>query len=392
MPRTFDRARAALQSRDFRFLLVARLVSQFADGLFQAYLIDKLVFLSPEHSTAIGVAKAYAVLVIPFSLVGPATGVVIDRWSRRAILMVTPLFRALAALALIAVTGGRASLPLYVLALVVVSLDRFFLATAGAVMPRLVEDRNLLVGNSLNVVTGTVVTFVGLVVGTQVADQVGPRVLLAAATVAWPATAFLVSRIADPLRPETPAGTLRAELGRVAADLGRGARRLAATPAALGPIVSIGVDQFLIGIVTVLSVVVFKQQFKQGVASYGRIVGAGGVGVLVGSLTVGAFERRWPRARIMGFAFALPGVACVIAAPKIVGVTIFMVSFVLGLVSLIEFGAVFVFGIAGSVLGIVALVQLRRSTGRHGRVLAVAGILLSAASLVVAAFFTYRWI
>src|SRR2546422_5253404 len=118
MTGAIGRARAALKSRDFGFLLSARLLSQLADGVFQAYLIDKLVFLSPENqSTAAGVAKAFAVLVIPFSLVGPLTGVVIDRWSRRSILTLTPLFRAASALALIPVSRGGAGLPLYAMAL-----------------------------------------------------------------------------------------------------------------------------------------------------------------------------------------------------------------------------------------------------------------------------------
>ena len=42
MARTLDRARHALRSKDFRFLLAGRLVSQLADGVFQAYLIDRV--------------------------------------------------------------------------------------------------------------------------------------------------------------------------------------------------------------------------------------------------------------------------------------------------------------------------------------------------------------
>ena len=128
------RARAALRSTDFARLLQARLLSQFADGVFQAFLIDRLVFLSPDaQGTAAGVAKAFAVLVIPFSIVGPFAGVLIDRWSRRRILLWTPLVRAAFVLALIPLHGG--GWILYVPTLVVVSLNRFYLSTAGAVMP-----------------------------------------------------------------------------------------------------------------------------------------------------------------------------------------------------------------------------------------------------------------
>ncbi len=331
MGRTLGRAREALRSRDFRFLLSGRLLSQLADGVFQAYLIDRVVFLSVESGTAVAVAKAFALLVIPFSLVGPATGVVIDRWSRRRILAVTPLVRAAAALGVLLAAGEKANWSLYLLALVVVSLNRFYLATAGAVMPSLVPDEDLLVGNSLSAAAGTVLTFVGLVAGTQLADTLGTRGLLAITLVCWPLSTLFAAAIGDRLQASRPEGRLRDDLRRVTGELVRGARRLAATPAALGSITSVSFDQFLIGLITVLSVVVFKNEFRQGVASYGRIVGAGGVGVLVGSMTVGWFEGRLAKPQIMSLAFALAGAICLAGSVHVAGPSIILISFTLGL-------------------------------------------------------------
>ncbi len=325
------RAKEALASRDFRLLTSARIASAVSDGIFQAFLIDRLVFLSPEKGTAIGVAKAYAVLVIPFSLLGPFTGVIIDRWSRRRILVFTPLIRAAATLGILVLTSGQASLLLYALSLVVVSLNRFYISTTGAVLPALVPDEDLLMANSVTQATGTVLTFAGLVVGTQVADQVGDRGLLVAPLVLWPISAIIASWIGKVLRPAGSFRPLHTELRRVSADLARGARRLVSTPAALGSITSIGLDQFLIGVVTVLSVVVFKEEFNQGVASYGRIVGAGGVGVIVGTATVGLFEQRLEKPRIMAVAFAVAGIVGLAVAPRIIGPTVILMSFTLGL-------------------------------------------------------------
>jgi hypothetical protein len=104
-----------------------------------------------------------------------------------------------------------------------------------------------------------------------------------------------------------------------------------ATPAAFGPIVSVSLDQFLIGVVTVLSLVIFKEQFKQGVGSFGTIVAAGGVGVLVGTLTVSRLETRLSKPAIVSMSFAVSGVVALAVAPAIGGVTILLVSFVLGL-------------------------------------------------------------
>src|SRR5439155_16145156 len=128
--------------------------------------------------------------------------------------------------------------------------------------------------------------------GAGVADAVRRRALQPVTLVCWPLSTLLAIRIRAGLQASRPEGRLGAELRRVTGELVRGARRLAATPPALGSITSVSFDQFLIGLITVLSVVVFKNEFRQGVASYGRIVGAGGVGVLVGSATVGWFEGR----------------------------------------------------------------------------------------------------
>jgi MFS family permease len=330
MQGTLARARGALASRDFRFLLAARLTSTFGDGLFQAYLVAQLVFLNPEEQgTALGVAKAYALLVIPFSLVGPVAGVFIDRWSRRRILSVTPLIRALAAAALLPLSGQSALL--YVPTLVVVSLNRFFLSTATAVVPSLVPPADLLVGNSMATVGGTVMMFIGIVVGTKLADPIGTRGLLALTATLFPIAALSASRLSRAMRPTLRPEPVGGEVALVIRDLWRGARRLAATPAAFGPIVSVTLDQFLVGLVTVLSLVVFKEQFGEGVASYGNIIAAGGVGVLAGTASVGWLENVLPKSRIVATAFALAGVVTVGLAPVITGLTILVISFVLGL-------------------------------------------------------------
>ena len=328
--RSWERAREALASRDFRFLLSSRLLSQAADGFFQAFLVTRLVFLNPErNSTAAGVATAYAVLIIPFSVVGPLAGVFIDRWSRRKILTLTPLVRAVGALALVPIEGSGALL--YVPTLAVVSLNRFFLSTASASMPRLVQTESLLVANSMASVGGTVATFAGLVAGTKLADGIGTVGLLIVTAACWPIAAAFASGIATPLRPARTVRPLRAELSELLTDLRSGGRRLVATPRAFGPVVSISLDQFLVGFVTVLSLVVFRERFREGVGSYGNIIAAGGAGILVGTLTVGRLEPLWPKPVIVAGAFALAGVTCIAVAPALVGPTILLVSFVLGL-------------------------------------------------------------
>lgn len=326
------RARRALSTRDFRLLLASRLVSQLGDGLFQAVLVTVLVFLAPEEQdTAAGLAKATFILVVPFSLVGPIAGVLIDRWSRRRILTFTPLVRAAAALAIIPLAGE--SWVLYGFALVVTSLNRFFLATASASLPRVVMEEDLLVANSMAAVGGTTITLGGFLLGTQVADPdvIGHEPLLIAMGVLYAVASLSASRIRTPLRADgAPARALASIAGHVR-DLAAGLRRLRATPPALASIVTLSLDQVLVGTVTALSLVVFKDRFQEGVASYGRIVGAGGVGILAGIATVGWFEPRMAKAKIVRLGFLLAGAVCLAAAPVITGPVLLAVSFTLGL-------------------------------------------------------------
>lgn len=324
------RARSALRSRDFRSLLGGRLSSQFADGFFQAYLITQLVFLNPEkQGTTLGVFKAYAILVIPFSLVGPFAGVLIDWWSRRRIMIVTPLLRTVAVLGLVALNTD--SWPIFVAALVVVSTNRFFLASANASTPSLVPEEDLLIANSMATIGGAFATLVGIVIGTKVADLIGVSGQLLCAAVLWPLSAMFSAFIRHPLRAVRPTASMRAEVRRVAGELRRGLRRLGATPPALGAIASVTLDQFLLGFIAVLSVVVFKEQFQEGVGSYGNIVAAGGVGVMVGTAVVGWLESRLSKPRIVALAFAVAGTGALATAPRLTGLTILLLSASVGM-------------------------------------------------------------
>ncbi len=103
--------RAVVRHRDFRRLFGTRLTSQAADGAFQSALAS-VFFFSPERQTsASSVAGAFAVLLLPYSVVGPFAGVLLDRWRRRQILVVSNLIRTgmvltVAALTALHVVGG----------------------------------------------------------------------------------------------------------------------------------------------------------------------------------------------------------------------------------------------------------------------------------------------
>lgn len=366
------RAREALRNRDFRRLFLIRLISQSADGLFQASLISSVIFSPTEQTTTVGFAKATLIVSLPFSLIGPFTGVFIDRWSRRRILVVAPWFRA-AAVGLVLFDPEAAAVPFYAGALLVISVNRFFLATAVTVVPRLVPTQDLLMANSVATVGGTVALLAGVFVGGQIADAVGSTPIVVAAGVMWVVASLVAWRIRGSLTPRRlPDALLRHELQRVVAEFRDGVRRLARSPRAIGPMTAITLDQMGQGVILVLSLVVFRDRFREGVGSFSYLIGAGGIGVLAGLITVGKLEERFTKERIVAGAFLIGGLVLLAVSTHITGVTVLLASFAVGL------------SFAWKKVPVDTMVQQAIPDGYRGRVFAVYDLFYNVARVAAA--------
>jgi MFS family permease len=368
---TRQRAREALRSDDFRRLFAIRLITQSGDGLFQAALVSSIVFNPEEQNTILAFAIATLVVSLPFSILGPFTGVFIDRWSRRKILLVAPLLRTAAVwLVLFKATpvlffGG---------ALWVLSVNRFYLATAQAVVPRLVPHEDLLMANSMATVGGTVALLLGVFVGGWIADLVGDTLVIAISGAEWLVASLVATRIRSPLLPHhVPEAPVRDALGRVAREFADGITRLARTPRALGPITSITLDQVGLGMVLVLSLFVFRDRFEEGVGSFSNLIGAGGLGVLLGILTVGKLEERLPKERIVARAFFIGGLVLIAVSTYVTGWSVLVASFAVGLT------------FAWKKIPVDTMVQEAIPDGYRGRVFAVYDVAYNL-SRVAAAF------
>jgi MFS family permease len=302
-PGTLTRARSALRSGDFRKLLWIRLSGQGGDGIFQAALVASVVFSPDQQNTAKGLLAASIVTIVPFTLIGPFVGVFIDRWSRRRILTIAPLLKiAFVPLVLFDPLQWPVKIFFYAGVLAVLSINRFQLAAASAVVPRLVPADDLLIANSIATVGGTLALLVGVFVGGRIEDTIGQISVILIATTSWLVASLIAGRIGSDLAPmtiEESPELLRHAVRRIAVETWDGASTMFRTPHAIGPIASITVDQMGQGIMLTLALVVFREQLGQGVASFSNVIGAGGVGVLLGIATAGWLENRLPKERIV---------------------------------------------------------------------------------------------
>ncbi|SFD22047.1 MFS transporter [Streptomyces aidingensis] len=146
----------------FRKLLTVRLLSQFTDGVFQVGLAAYVVFSPEQQTSPEEIAAAMAVLLLPYSLLGPFAGALLDRWRRRQVLLYGNLLRAgLASATCLLVLASASRWQFYLSALSVTAINRFILAGLSAALPRVVDRERLVIANSLSPTAGTVAATVG---------------------------------------------------------------------------------------------------------------------------------------------------------------------------------------------------------------------------------------
>ena len=130
--------------------------------MFQAALGGAVLFNPEREADPLAVAAGLAVILLPYSVVGPFAGALLDRWDRRRVLLVANLLRAVLTLVVAAIVfAGVAGPPLYLAALAVAGVSRFVLAGLSASLPHVVARRHLVEANVVAATAGAGVAALG---------------------------------------------------------------------------------------------------------------------------------------------------------------------------------------------------------------------------------------
>lgn len=296
-----------LRGRDFRRLFGVRLVGQAGDGMFQVGLAT-LFFFSPEsQGTAASIAVAFAVLLAPFTLVGPWAGVLLDRWRRRQVLVRVNVVRVgVTLLIAVWVLLWGIGPAVYVLALLNLSLNRFVLAALAASLPRVVPREQLLTANSVVPTFGAgaaaVGGLVGLLLGLVVsAGTTKDAASLGAAAVFFAAAAGVAARFdVDQLGPGSVAdpGVVRERLARLGRGLVEGGRALARLGTPAQALAVMGVHRLFYGVTFVASILLSRNLLADpgdpgaGLAVFASVLAASAVGFGAAVLLTPVLARR----------------------------------------------------------------------------------------------------
>jgi MFS family permease len=312
-----------LHRRDFRRLLGTRLLSQFGDGVFQAALAGTVLFNPQRAADPVDVAAGFAILLLPYSLVGPFAGVWLDRWSRRQVLLRANVVRAgLVAVVAALVLGSVQGTAFYVAGLAVFSVNRFVLSALSAGLPHVTDEPSLVSANAFSTTSGSIATVVGggaaigLLQLTGSGDTAYAALALSAVVPYLGAAAVVAGLDRGHLGPDHTTLAARLSARDVAAGMVAGARHVLDIPPAAAALLAMGVHRLGYGFLTLMTLLLYRNTFESwgaffpaGLTGLGEVLAAGAVGTLLAAGVTPWVVRRIGKQRWITALLAGAGVA-----------------------------------------------------------------------------------
>lgn len=373
-------------------LIAVRWMGQATDGLYQSALAAFLLFSPERAASAQGAAAAFAVVLLPYSLIGPVVGTILDKFSRRQILFYANCLRAVVLIMVaIVLLLGNTGLLLTFTVLISFGINRLILAGLSAATPRLVTSDNLISANALSVTGGTLAIVLGGGVGVGLrkvfntfgdSDQADSLLVLVAA-LGYLVAALLAMRVRrDEFGPEPH--TVAPAWYEGFNEMREGFRYLTARATSFLAIIVVAIQRGGLTALTLLALILERNTFNSaanpdaGLGGFAVALVISGFGIMIGAIITPSATRyinryTWSRSAMVAAAI-MP----------------IVFAFTPNEITLILMG--FFTGMAGQAVKVTndAIVQQTTTDIYRGRVFAVYDVVVNAAivlgALLCAAF------
>ncbi|MEB3150076.1 MAG: MFS transporter [Sphaerospermopsis sp.] len=357
-----------LKNPNFLALWGGQVFCQLAD---KVYLVLMIALINSEfqqggQSISAWVSALMMIFTIPAVLFGSVAGVFVDRWSKKAVLVASNIWRGILVLAipfLLWLTHDWEPvgvLPVGFLMILLVTflvstLTQFFAPAEQAAIPLVVEEKHLLSANSLYTTTMMASVIVGFAVGEPVlvlADSIwakfggsgglGKEILVGGSYAIAGMILFLLKTNEKPHPPET-------EFPHVFEDLRDGLRYLKENHRVRNALLQLIILFSVFAALTVLAVRMAEIIPNLKASQFGFLLAAGGVGIAGGATILGQFGQRFSYRQL-----SLWG--CLGMAASLVGLSLFttQLSLVLLFITLL--------GVFGALVGIPMQTAIQTET------------------------------
>jgi predicted MFS family arabinose efflux permease len=184
-------------NRSFRLVWLGQVVSQMGDW-FDTIALYTIILNLTGSGRAVGLLLVAR--FVPSFVFGSLSGVVADRFSRRSIMIVSDLLRAVVVLGFLFVRRADQLWIIYVLTVLQLALSTFFEPAKTAAIPSLVSDRELVSANAISSVTWSAMLTIGAAIGGLVTGWFGTDAAFILDALTYLLSAALIASVRMPKR------------------------------------------------------------------------------------------------------------------------------------------------------------------------------------------------
>jgi len=182
----------------FRNLWLGQVVSQMGDW-FDTIALYTIILNLTGSGRDIGLLMVAR--FVPSFVFGPLSGVVADRFSRRTIMILSDVLRAVVVLGFLFVKRADQLWMVYVLTVLQLIFSTFFEPARTAAVPSIVSDRELLPANAISSVTWSAMLTIGAAIGGLVTGWFGTNAAFLLDSLSYVLSAVFIASIRFPKRP-----------------------------------------------------------------------------------------------------------------------------------------------------------------------------------------------
>ncbi len=298
-----------LRNKNFRWLWLGQIISNYGDSLTSLAL---LILINRLTGSTAALATVAILMALPQVTIGLLAGVFVDRWSRKATMIVSDILRGIVVLGLIFVRDPGDVWLLYALTLVQATVGVFFSPARLALLANVVEGDELLAANSVSQTSRILFSLLGtasagVIIGLW--NEFAIIFILDALTF-FISALFTWRVIAPPgLRPQAGA-TVHA----IVSELMAGMRVIFTSRVLIGVLVSAAIVMLGLGAVNVLFVPLLVNELGLPETWFGAIQAAQVAGMVLGGTLTAVLAARLQPTRIISLGLAALGVGVALIA------------------------------------------------------------------------------
>ena len=158
------------ENRNYRALWIGGIVTQLGDWF---NLIASAEVITRLTDSGVAVSYLFLARFLPLFIFSPVAGVLADRYSRKKIMVLSDLIRAVTVLCFLFITSSQQIWLFYVLTVLQFSLSALFTPARSAALANIVKVENLVTANALDSLTWSTMLAVGAFLGGLVAAVFG---------------------------------------------------------------------------------------------------------------------------------------------------------------------------------------------------------------------------